>query len=79
MYIGYMQFLLIMFVFVFIKSLGANSFTEFVFSNTFISVSIILLALLFFSLVLGYLNSRLGFREEEIRNYSKSNPVLSEI
>ena len=76
MYIGYMQFLLIMFVF--IKSLGANSFTEFVFSNPFISVSIILLALLFFSLVLGYLNSRLGFREEEIRNYSKSNPVLSE-
>jgi len=50
-----------------------------VFSNPFISVPIILVAFLFFSLVLGYLDSRLGFREEEIRNHSKSNPVLSEI
>jgi hypothetical protein len=31
------------------------------------------------SLVIGYLDSRLGFREEEIRNHSKSNPVLMDI
>ena len=77
MYIAYIQFLLI--IFLFIKSLGTNAFTEFVFSNPFISVPIILLVFLFFSLVLGYLDSRLGFREEEIRNHSKSNPVLTEI
>ncbi len=77
MYIGYIQFLLI--IFVFIKSLGANTLTEFVFSNPFLSVPIILLVFVFCSLVLGYLDSKLGFREEEIRNHSKSNPVLMEI
>jgi hypothetical protein len=30
-------------------------------------------------LVIGYLDSKLGFREEEIRNHSKSNPVLMDI
>ena len=77
MYIGYIQFLLI--IFVFIKSLGDNPLTEFVFKSPFIAVPLILLAFIFFSLVLGYLDSRLGFREEEIRNHSKSNPVLMEI
>jgi hypothetical protein len=31
------------------------------------------------SLLLGYFDSKLGFREEEIRNHSKSNPVLRDI
>lgn len=77
MYIGYIQFLLI--IFVFIKSLGDNSLTEFVFTSPFIAVPIMLLVFVFFSLVIGYLDSRLGFREEEIRNHSRSNPVLMEI
>jgi hypothetical protein len=77
MYIGYIQFLLI--IFVFIKSLGDNALTEFVFTNPIIAVPIILLVFVFCSLVIGYLDSRLGFREEEIRNHSRSNPVLMEI
>ncbi len=31
------------------------------------------------SLILGYLDSKLGFREEEIRNHARSNPVLRKI
>jgi len=77
MYIGYIQFLLI--IFVFIKSLGTNALTEFVFFNPFISVPLILIIFVLFSLILGYLDSKLGLREEEIRNHSKSNPVLMEI
>jgi cellulose synthase/poly-beta-1,6-N-acetylglucosamine synthase-like glycosyltransferase len=77
MYIGYVQFLLI--IFVFIKSLGENPVTEFVFTSPLIAVPIILVIFVLFSLVIGYLDSRLGFREEEIRNHSKSNPVLMDI
>lgn len=77
MYIGYIQFLLI--IFVFIRSLGDNALTEFVFSAPILSVPLILVLFVFASLVLGYLDSRLGLREEEIRNHSRSNPVLMEI
>lgn len=77
MYIGYVQFLLI--IFVFIKSLGDNLVTEFVFNSPLIAVPIILVIFVLASLVIGYLDSRLGFREEEIRNHSKSNPVLMDI
>lgn len=77
MYIGYVQFLLI--IFVFIKSLGDNPVTEFVFNSPLIAVPIILVIFVLASLVIGYLDSRLGFREEEIRNHSKSNPVLMDI
>lgn len=77
MYIGYVQFLLI--IFVFIKSLGDNPVTEFVFNSPMIAVPAILVLFVVASLLLGYLDSRLGFREEEIRNHSKSNPVLMDI
>ena len=77
MYIGYVQFLLI--IFVFIKSLGDNPVTEFVFNSPMIAVPIILFIFVLASLILGYLDSKLGFREEEIRNHSKSNPVLMDI
>ena len=30
-------------------------------------------------LVLGYFDTRLGFRAEELRNLSKSNPIMEEI
>lgn len=77
MYIGYIQFLLI--IFVFIKSLGSSPLTDFVFTNPLVSVPIILVLFVLASLILGYLDSKLGFREEEIRNHSRSNPVLMEI
>ncbi|NQZ23252.1 MAG: hypothetical protein HRT53_14505 [Colwellia sp.] len=77
MYIGYVQFLLI--IFVFIKSLGDNPVTEFVFTSPMIAVPVILIIFVIISLAIGYLDSRLGFREEEIRNHSKSNPVLMDI
>ena len=77
MYIGYIQFLLI--IFVFIKSFGENTFTDLVFQFPYVSIPIILVVFVFCSLVLGYIDSKLGLREEEIRNHSKSNPVLTEI
>ncbi len=77
MYIGYVQFLLI--IFVSIKSLGDNPVKDFVFNSPLVAVPVILVIFVLASLVIGYLDSRLGFREEEIRNHSKSNPVLMDI
>jgi hypothetical protein len=77
MYIGYIQFLLI--IFVSIESLGDNSIKEFVFTHPMTALPIIFIIFIILSLVIGYLDSRLGFREEEIRNHSKSNPVLMDI
>jgi hypothetical protein len=77
MYIGYIQFLLI--IFVFIRSLGVNPLTDFVFNSPAVSIPLILVLFVLASLVLGYLDSKLGFREEEIRNHARSNPVLMDI
>lgn len=77
MYIGYVQFLMI--IFVFIRSFGDNPLSNFVFDRPLIAIPLILLIFVFFSLVLGYFDSKLGFREEEIRNHSRSNPVLMDI
>jgi hypothetical protein len=77
MYIGYIQFLLI--IFVFINSLENNPVSEFVVNQPLLAVPIILVLFVICSLVLGYLDSKLGFREEEIRNHAHSNPVLRTI
>lgn len=77
MYIGYVQFFLIGIVF--LKSFKDNAFGEFIFKYALISIPIAFLAFILVSLILGFLDSRLGFREEELRNLSKSNPVMMEM
>jgi hypothetical protein len=77
MYIGYIQFFLI--IYVFVKSLGDNPFTEYVFSHSMVALPVLLVFFILLSLLVGYIDSRLGLREEEIRNFSKSNPVLVDI
>ena len=77
MYIGYIQFFLI--IFVFIKSLGDNPFTEYVFKHSLATLPVLLFIFILFSLVIGYIDSKLGLREEELRNFSRSNPVLMDI
>ena len=77
MYIGYVQFFLI--ILVFIQSMESNPVSEFVQNNIIISIPLILAIFVFLSLVVGYVDSRLGLREEEIRNHSQSNPILRDI
>ena len=77
MYIGYVQFFLI--VLVFIQSMGSNPISDFVKKHLVISIPVILALFVFLSLVVGYIDSKLGLREEEIRNHSQSNPILKEI
>jgi len=77
MYLGYIQFFLIGIVF--LKSFKDNPWGEWIFKYAIISIPIAFLLFIIISLVLGYFDSKLGLREEEQRNLSKSNPVMMEI
>ena len=77
MYIGYIQFFLI--AYVFLKDFKGGHLGGLIFKYAIISVPIALILFVFFSLLLGYLDTKLGFREEELRNLSKSNPMMVEM
>ena len=77
MYIGYIQFFLIGVVF--LQSFKDKSWGEFIYQYALISIPVLLILFILLSLFLGYLDSRLGFRAEELRNVSDTNPVLKEI
>ncbi len=77
MYIGYIQFFLIGIVF--LQSFKDNAWGEFIYRYALLTIPIALFLFVLLSLLLGYLDSKLGFREEELRNLSNSNPVLREL
>ncbi len=77
MYIGYIQFLMIGFVF--LKAYQDSSIGKLIFDNILISVPILFIIFIVFALVLGRIDTVLGLREEELRNSSSSNPVMREI
>ena len=77
MYIGYIQFFLIGIVF--LKSFKDNPLGEWIFKYAIVSIPIAFLVFVILSLVLGYFDSKLGLREEEQRNLSRSNPVMMEM
>lgn len=77
MYLGYINFLMIAFVFLnSIKNSGIRNFLD---GNHLFTYPLIILIFLVFSLILGRLDTKLGFRREELRNSSVENPVLMEI
>ena len=77
MYIGYIQFFLIGIVF--LESFKDKAWGQFIFKYALIAIPVALLLFIALSLLLGFLDSRFGFREEEMRNLSRSNPVIMEI
>lgn len=77
MYIGYIQFFLIGIVF--FQSFKNSVWGEFIFNYAIITIPLALFLFILLSLLLGYLDSKLGFRAEELRNLSSSNPFLREL
>ena len=77
MYIGYIQFFLIGIVF--LQSYKESSWGSYIFKYALISIPVAFILFVLLSLVLGYLDSKLGLREEEQRNLSRSNPVMMEM
>lgn len=77
MYIGYIQFFLIGIVF--LQSFKNEPWGEFLYKYALVTVPVLLILFVVLSLLLGYLDTRLGFRQEELRNLSSSNPVMMEM
>lgn len=77
MYIGYLQFFMIGFVF--FESFREEKIGELIFSHLYLSIPVLFLLFIFLSLIIGYIDSKMGFREEELRNSSYSNPMFREI
>ena len=77
MYIGYLQFFLIGIVF--LQSFRDEAWGRILFQYAFISIPIMLVLFVAVSVFLGYLETRWGVREEELRNLSSSNPVMMEM
>jgi hypothetical protein len=77
MYIGYLQFFLIGVVF--IQSFKDKPWGDLIFQYALITIPVMFVLFIGFSLILGYIDSKFGFREEELRNLTKSNPVMMEL
>ncbi|MGB3589371.1 MAG: hypothetical protein WBA23_22690 [Tunicatimonas sp.] len=77
MYIGYIQFFMIGIVFM--ETFRNEPFGQLIFQYIYISIPILFVLFIVGSIIIGYLDSRFGLREEELRNLSSSNPVLRDI
>ena len=77
MYIGYIN--LVMMVVVFVNSIKDNKYGKILADNYVIAIPILIVLFIFLSMVLGFIDSRLGIRKEELRNLSMANPVQKEI
>ena len=77
MYIGYFQFLML--VVIFINAIKDNTFGKYLVEYSAISIPLLFVLFIGGSLLLGYLDSKLGIRSEEMRNLSYHNPVQREM
>ncbi len=77
MYIGYAQFLMILFVL--LEAYKDTNIGKLIFDNLMISMPVLFLLFIVFSLIIGRIDTVLGLREEELRNASTSNPVMREL
>jgi len=77
MYVGYLQFLMIGFMF--LQSYDQTSWGKLIFENLFISTPIVFLLFIILSLLIGRMDTIFGFREEELKNASTSNPIMREM
>jgi hypothetical protein len=77
MYIGYINFFMIGFVF--LKSFKDTSWGQYIYDNLYFTFPILIILFMTLSLILGFFDTKLGFREEEMRNASQSNPIQREM
>ena len=77
MYIGYVN--LIMMVTIFIGAIKKTGVGKFLIDNIYIAIPVLVVVFIFCALLLGYWDSRLGIRSEEMRNLSAQNPVQMEM
>lgn len=77
MYIGYAQFLMILFVL--LEAYEDTTIGQLIFNNLIISMPTLFVLFIILSLIIGRIDTVMGLREEELRNASTSNPVMREL
>lgn len=77
MYVGYIN--LFMMVTIFLGAIKKTEIGKFMIDNVYVAIPILIILFIFLALLLGYWDSRLGIRSEEMRNLSSQNPVQMEI
>jgi len=77
MYIGYISFLMIGFVF--LNSFQDKEIKGVLEEHKWWIYPLVMVLFIGLSLVLGWLDTVLGMRKEEMRNYSEQNPVMMEM
>ena len=77
MYIGYIN--LFMMVTIFLGAIKNTEVGKFLIENVYIAIPVLVILFVFFALLLGYWDSKLGIRSEEMRNLASQNPVQMEI
>jgi len=77
MYLSYINFVMI--AFVFLNSINDVRVREMLDENRLIFYPVVMMLFILISLVLGYFDTKLGFRQEEMRNNATENPVMREI
>jgi hypothetical protein len=77
MYIGYINFLMLGFVF--LHTFKDDHWSQFIFENQYYTYPIIIISTFFIFLLIGYFDTKLGLRKEELKNMSNANPVVQEI
>jgi len=77
MYIGYISFLMIGFVF--LNSFQDKEIKGVLAEHKWWIYPLVMVLFIGLSLVLGWLDTVLGMRKEEMRNYSEQNPVMMEM
>ena len=77
MYIGYIN--LFMMVTIFLGAIKNTGIGKFLVANVYIAIPVLIVLFTFFALLLGYWDSKLGIRSEEMRNLSSQNPIQMEM
>jgi len=77
MYLSYINFVMI--AFVFLNSINDHRIRAILDENRLIFYPVVMALFIVVSLVLGYFDTKLGLRKEEMRNNAKENPIILEI
>ena len=77
MYLGYINFFILNLVL--INSFDNPEIKIFIQDYKFLVVPILFIAYLLLLILIGYMDTKLGFRQEEMRNNASINPVMQEL
>ena len=77
MYLGYINFFILNLVL--INSLDNPGIKEFIFEHKLLTLPLLFIAFLLLLIFIGYMDTKLGFRQEEMRNNASINPVMQDL